>query len=69
MLLVSDTGSPGVDQLVITTGLIGLTAMEVKLTDLQKTYIQEYMVVLYAILYKPWFRYVRLSMMSLEKLR
>lgn len=32
MLLVSDTGSPGVDQLVVTTGLRGLTAMEVKLT-------------------------------------
>ena len=31
MLLVSDTGSPGVDQLVVTTGLRGLTAMEVKL--------------------------------------
>lgn len=32
MLLVSDTGSPGSDQLVVTTGLRGLTAMEVKLT-------------------------------------
>lgn len=30
MLLVSDTGSPGPDQLVITTGLRGLTALEVK---------------------------------------
>ena len=30
MLLVSDTGSPGVDQLVVTTGLRGLTAMEIK---------------------------------------
>ncbi len=30
MLLVSDTGSPGPDQLVVTTGLRGLTAMEVK---------------------------------------
>ena len=31
LLLVSDTGSPGGDQLVVTTGLRGLTAMEVKL--------------------------------------
>ena len=31
MLLVSDTGSPGPDQLVVTTGLRGLTALEVKL--------------------------------------
>lgn len=30
MLLVSDTGSPGPDQLVVTTGLRGLTALEVK---------------------------------------
>ena len=30
MLLVSDTGSPGLDQLVVTTGLRGLTAMEIK---------------------------------------
>ena len=30
LLLVSDTGSPGVDQLVVTTGLRGLTAMEIK---------------------------------------
>lgn len=30
LLLVSDTGSPGPDQLVVTTGLRGLCAMEVK---------------------------------------
>jgi acetylornithine deacetylase/succinyl-diaminopimelate desuccinylase-like protein len=30
MLLVSDTGSPGPDQLVVTTGLRGLCALEVK---------------------------------------
>jgi acetylornithine deacetylase/succinyl-diaminopimelate desuccinylase-like protein len=30
LLLVSDTGSPGPDQLAVTTGLRGLTAMEVK---------------------------------------
>jgi len=30
LLLVSDTGSPGPDQLVVTTGLRGLAAMEVK---------------------------------------
>ena len=30
LLLVSDTGSPGPDQLVVTTGLRGLTALEVK---------------------------------------
>ncbi len=30
MLLVSDTGSPGPDQLVVTTGLRGLTALEIK---------------------------------------
>ncbi|MFL2913070.1 MAG: M20/M25/M40 family metallo-hydrolase [Opitutales bacterium] len=31
LLLVSDTGSPGPDQLVVTTGLRGLTALEVKI--------------------------------------
>jgi|GEM_PF-4397155 len=31
LLLVSDTGSPGADQLVVTTGLRGLSAMEVKI--------------------------------------
>lgn len=31
LLLVSDTGSPGPDQLVVTTGLRGLAAMEVKI--------------------------------------
>ena len=31
LLLVSDTGSPSPDQLVVTTGLRGLTAMEVKI--------------------------------------
>ena len=31
LLLVSDTGSPGPDQLVVTTGLRGLTALEIKL--------------------------------------
>ena len=46
MLLVSDTGSPGPDQLVMTTGLRGLTALEVKFLDRQKTCIQESMVVL-----------------------
>ena len=35
MLLVSDTGSPGVDQLVVTTGLRGLTAMEIKIQGSQ----------------------------------
>lgn len=30
LLLVSDTGSPGPDQLVVTTGLRGLAAMEIK---------------------------------------
>ncbi len=32
LLLVSDTGSPGPEQLAITTGLRGLTAMEIKLS-------------------------------------
>lgn len=32
MVLVSDTGSPSPEQLVVTTGLRGLTAMEVRLT-------------------------------------
>ena len=32
MVLVSDTGSPSPDQLAVTTGLRGLTALEVKLT-------------------------------------
>lgn len=32
MLLVSDTGSPGPNQLVVTTGLRGLTALEVRFT-------------------------------------
>jgi len=32
LLLVSDTGSPGPEQLAITTGLRGLAAMEIKLT-------------------------------------
>lgn len=32
LLLVSDTGSPGPDQLAVTTGLRGLTALEVKVT-------------------------------------
>ncbi len=36
LLLVSDTGSPGPDQLVITTGLRGLTALEVKFTGPSK---------------------------------
>ena len=38
LLLVSDTGSPGPEQLAVTTGLRGLTAMEVKIFGLARSY-------------------------------
>ena len=37
-ILVSDTGSPGPEQLAVTTGLRGLTAMEVKILDPSKIF-------------------------------
>ena len=47
MLLVSDTGSPGPEQLVVTTGLRGLCALEVRFMDLSGFAFRVFMVVYY----------------------